>query len=93
MVPYMLESESTATDAKKINRILKFHLNRGIKTHLQSLEIETAPPEVGITEMPVEIETANPEKVRAYGRELNALAVVGGMGFDSAEGGAVEFST
>lgn len=90
VVPYMLATESTAMDAENINRILKFHLNRGIKTHLQSLETDTATPKVGISEMPVEIETENTEKVRTYGRELNALAVVGGMGFDSAEGDAVD---
>jgi hypothetical protein len=95
MVPYMLESESQVTNAKRINRTLKFHLKRGINTHLQSLETDTTTPEVGITTMPVEIETGNTEQIRAYGKELNALAVVSGMGFvdDSADGGAVNVSS
>jgi hypothetical protein len=95
MVPYILESDSQAPNAERINRTLKFHLKRGINSHLQSLETDTAPPDVGITTMPVDIETGNTEQVRAYGKELNALAIVGGMGFvhDSADDAAVDVSS
>jgi hypothetical protein len=65
----------------RFHRLLKFHLKRGINTHLQSLEIDPLlSEEVGVSTMPVSVDSANTEKVRAYGSELNALAVVSGLG-------------
>ncbi len=83
MIPYAFESESQTPLAEKLNRTLKFHLKRGINAHLQSLETKAMPPDVGVSSLPVEIEAGNTEQVRAYGTELNALAMVSGMAFVS----------
>ena len=95
LAPYIVETEGQAPIAEKMNRTLKFHLKRGINAHLQSLETEPMPPDVGIASIPVEVEAGNTEQARAYGAELNALAMVSGMAFvsDAVSEGGVDVSS
>jgi len=75
-VPYEFDPSDTDPELKRFNRTFTFHLKRGINTHLQSLEMDVTPSDIGVVDMPINIGTGNTERVRAYGVALNALGVV-----------------
>lgn len=77
LLPYELDSEAASST---LNRRLPFHLKRGINTHLQSLQVEDPPQDIGVEQLPLQVSATNTEKVRDYGVALNALAVVSGQG-------------
>jgi hypothetical protein len=71
LLPYRVPSEGAA-----LNQTLAFQLRRGINTHLQSLD--PSPADIGLEMLPAKIQGEG-VSARAYGVQLNALAVVDGM--------------
>jgi hypothetical protein len=72
VVPYVFKEGG----ADSINSTLMFNIKRGINSHLTSMNL----PSISIARFPVSVDTFNTEQVRAYGTELNALAIVSGFG-------------
>lgn len=80
VVPYSISQEVQDRLPANFMKILNFNIRRGISTHLQSLELDEIPEDISIQALPIELDQANAEKLRIIGTELNALALVGGLG-------------
>lgn len=80
VVPYSISQEVQDRLPRNFMQILNFNIRRGISTHLQSLELDEIPDDISIQALPVTLDQSNAEKLRIIGAELNALALVGGLG-------------
>ncbi|USG62425.1 carboxypeptidase-like regulatory domain-containing protein [Sneathiella marina] len=80
VAPYIISEEVKQRLPANFAKILNFNIRRGISTHLQSLDLEKIPEDVSILALPLELEQSNAAQLRVIGAELNALALVGGLG-------------
>lgn len=82
LVPYRIYGDGTteAEAARQINERLPFHLKRGIITHIQALQLSNPPADVALDGLPPGVDSADYDRVREFGIENDALAVIRGEG-------------
>ncbi len=95
LVPYDMGPTPGDEDGARFHRLFARHLKRGIVTHLQALDLESLPGDVGVATVPLPLDVADTERVRLVGNALNALAMVSGFGSlaSGAAGDAIEISS
>ena len=79
LVPYNFADLAVVGNAGTINSRLKFHLKRGIVTHLQAVAAGSGLDDVEVELMPVDVGELAGERLRAYANALNALAILRGI--------------
>jgi hypothetical protein len=76
-VPYAL-SGITSVDPNRVNEILRANLERVIVSHVQASALGSTVP-VSLKLLPVQQQSGDIDRLRAYGSYLNALGVISGV--------------
>jgi len=80
LLPYKITASPGSASITNVNmEILANALSRAIRTHLQTLPKASSPAlQVGILPIDIEVAGTDTERIRLYGTDLKALAIVSG---------------